>query len=45
MRLGGQLHASAALCPGKRPGTHSTAGWVRPRAGLVRRGKSRTHGV
>jgi hypothetical protein len=31
----GQLHAPAALHPGKRaPGTHWTGGWVGPRAGL-----------
>jgi hypothetical protein len=45
MRLDGQLHASAALCPGKRLGTHNTAGWVGPRARLLRRGKPRTHRV
>jgi hypothetical protein len=32
--MGGQLHASAALPPGKRPGTHCIGGWVGPRAGL-----------
>jgi len=34
--VGGQCHASAALPPGKRPGT----GWVGPRAGLDGCGKS-----
>jgi hypothetical protein len=28
--MGGQLHAPAALPPGKRPGTHCTGGWVGP---------------
>jgi len=30
---------------GKRPGTHCTGGWVGPRAGLDRCGKSRPHQV
>jgi hypothetical protein len=35
MVVSGQSHAPTALCPGKRtPGTHCTAGWVGPRAGL-----------
>ena len=34
MRVGGQLHALAALLPGKRPGIHCKGGWVGPRAGL-----------
>ena len=34
MRVSGQLHAPAALPPGKRPGTHCIGGWVGPRAGL-----------
>jgi hypothetical protein len=29
-----QLHAPAALPPGKRLGTYFIAGWVDPRAGL-----------
>jgi hypothetical protein len=29
------------LYPRERPGTHCTGGWVGPRAGLDRRGKSR----
>jgi len=37
----GQRHASAALYPRERPGTHCTGGWVVPRAGLDRCGKSR----
>ena len=41
MRVGGQLHAPAALPPGKRPGTHCIGGWVGPRAGLGGCGKSR----
>jgi hypothetical protein len=31
MRVGGQLHAPAALLPEKRPGTHCIGGWVGPR--------------
>ena len=38
---GGQRHAPAALYPRGRPGTHCIGGWVGPRAGLERRGKSR----
>ena len=34
----GQRHAPAALYPQERPGTHSTGGWVGPRAGLDRCG-------
>jgi hypothetical protein len=34
MRVGGQLHAPAALAPRKRLGTHCKGGWVGPRAGL-----------
>ena len=37
----GQRHAPAALYPRERPSTHCTGGWVGPRAGLDRRGKSR----
>jgi hypothetical protein len=36
----GQRHAPAALYPRERPGTHCTGGWVGPRAGLDRCGKS-----
>ena len=43
MGVGGQLHAPAALPPGKRPGTHCIGGWVGPRAGLDECGKSRPH--
>jgi len=32
--VSGQQHAPAALYPRERPGTHSTGGWVGPRAGL-----------
>jgi hypothetical protein len=35
-----QRHAPAALYPRERPGTHCTGGWVGPRAGLDRCGKS-----
>ena len=38
----GQRHAPAALYPRERPGTHCTGGWVGPRAGLDRCGKSRS---
>ena len=34
MVVGGQRHASAALPPRKRPGTHCVGGWVGPRTGL-----------
>ena len=38
--LRGQRHAPAALYPRKRPGTFCTGGWVDPRTGLDRCGKS-----
>ena len=41
----GKRHAPAALYPPERPSTHCTGGWVGPRAGLDRRGKSRHHRV
>jgi len=34
MAVGGQRHATAALSPVRRPGTHCTGGWVGPRAYL-----------
>ena len=37
----GQRHAPAALYPRERPGTYCTGGWVDPRAGLDKCGKSR----
>jgi hypothetical protein len=43
MTVGGQLHAPAALPPGKRPGTHGIGGCVGPRAGLDGGEKSRPH--
>jgi hypothetical protein len=43
MGVGGQLHAPAALPPGKRPGTYCIGGWVGPRAGLDGCEKSRPH--
>jgi hypothetical protein len=43
--VGGQCHAPAVLYPRKRPGTHYTGGWVGPRAGLDRCGKSRPTGI
>jgi hypothetical protein len=45
MRVGGQLHAPAALPPGKRPGTHCIGGRVGPRAGLDGCEKSRPTGI
>jgi hypothetical protein len=43
MKVGGQLHALAALPPGKRPGTHCIGGSVGPRASLEGYGKSGLH--
>jgi hypothetical protein len=43
MKVGGQLHAPAALPPGKRPSTQYIGGWVYPRAGLDGCEKSRPH--
>jgi len=34
MEVSSQFHAPVALTPGKNRGTHLTAGWVSPRAGL-----------
>jgi len=45
MGVGRQLHAPAALTPGKRTGTHFTGGWVDARAGLDGCGKSRPTGI
>jgi hypothetical protein len=42
---GGQRHAPAALPPGKKSGTHCTAGWVDPRAILDGCGKSFPTGI
>jgi hypothetical protein len=39
-RMGGQRHASTALTPGKRPGTHWIGGWVGYTACLDGHGKS-----
>jgi hypothetical protein len=39
----GQRHAPAAIYPREEPGTHCTGGWVGPRAGLDRCGKSRPY--
>ena len=39
----GERHAPAALNPRERPGVHYTGGWVGPRVGLDRGGKSRPH--
>ena len=38
---GGDPRTPATLPPRKRPGTHYAKGWVGPRDGLNRRGKSR----
>ena len=38
-----QHHAPAAFYRRERPSTHCTGGWVGPRAGLDRCGKSRLH--
>jgi hypothetical protein len=43
MRAGGQHHAPAALTPGKILGTKCTRGWVGPRVGLDKCGKSRPY--
>jgi len=40
MEVGGQRHALATY-PRERPGTHCMRGWVGPRAGLDKCGKSR----
>jgi len=34
MEVSGQLHAPAAVSPGKNPGTYWVGGWVDPSAGL-----------
>ena len=39
--MDGELHAPAALPPGKRPGTHCTGDWVGPKAGMDGCEKSR----
>jgi len=39
--VGGQRHASTALPPSRRPGTHCTECLVGPRAGVDECGKSR----
>ena len=39
----GQRHVLANIYLRERPGTHCTGGWVGPRAGLDRCGKSRPH--
>jgi hypothetical protein len=39
----GQRHAPVDFYPRERPGTHCTVGWVGPRAGLDRCGKSHPH--
>jgi hypothetical protein len=39
----GYRHVPSAFYPRERPGTHCTRGWVDPRAGLDKCGKSRPH--
>ena len=41
MVVGRQRHASAALPPGKRPGTNFTGSWTGPKASQDGCGKSR----
>jgi hypothetical protein len=41
----GQRHAPAAFYPRERPDTHYTGGWVGPRVGLDRCGKSHPTGI
>ena len=41
--MGGQSHASAALSPRKKNGTHCTGAWVGLKANLDRGGKSHFH--
>ena len=41
--VGGQLHASATLTPGKKTDTHFIGGWVGSTAGLDWCGESRPH--
>ena len=41
MGVGGQLRAPATLSLAKKLATHSRGGWVVPRAGLDRYGKTR----
>ena len=41
MGVGGYRHAPVALLTGKTLGTHCIGGWVVPRAGVDRCGRSR----
>ena len=41
--LGVSVTSRTLFTPRERPGTHCTGGWVGPKAGLDRFGKSRTH--
>jgi hypothetical protein len=41
--VSGQQHAPAEIYPRERPGTPCAGGWVGPRAGLEKCGKSRPH--
>jgi hypothetical protein len=43
MGVRGKDHVPGALSPGKKPGTHCTAGWVGPGRGVDGDGKSRHH--
>jgi hypothetical protein len=40
MEVSGEIHAPAALTPGKNPGTHCIEGCVGPRASLYCNGKN-----
>lgn len=41
MKVGGQSHVSAALSPGRIPGTHCTRGCMGPRVGLTECGQEK----
>jgi hypothetical protein len=43
--VGGQRHASTALRPRKRHGTHCIERWVVPRTGMSGSGKSSSTGI
>ena len=45
MGVCGQRHAPGRFTPRERPGTHCIGGWMDPRAGLERCGKSRSTGI
>jgi hypothetical protein len=41
MEMSGQFHATAALIPGKEPGTHWIEDWVDPIVGMDAMGKTK----